>query len=126
MFWSWENMFWNNKEKHVLVLGMIKKSMIWCLNLIPLMQEFVIENPKGLFSNTFFTSQYFCLYQFNGKLFCAKLKLDFLVIFQKWPKFTRLLLTDLKHRFFKVYFSIAFSKYWEGVMRCVTLIGGID
>ena len=55
------------------------------VNPISPMQDFVIGIPKVLFSNTFFTSQYFPLYQFNGNIFCAKLKLDFLVIFPNWP-----------------------------------------
>ena len=84
------------------------------INPIPPMQDFVIGIPKGLFSNVFFTSQCFRLYQFNGKFFCAKIKLDFLVIFPNWPKFSHLLLTDLKNHFFKVYF---FNRFFEVLGR---------
>ena len=48
------------------------------------------------------------------KIFCAKLKLDILVIFPNRPKFTHLLLTDLKHFFFKVYFFNRFIKVATG------------
>jgi len=38
------------------------------------MQDFVIGIPKGSFSKTFFTDQYFRSYQFNGNFFLCQIK----------------------------------------------------
>ena len=88
------------------------------------MQDFVIGIPKVLFSNTFFTSQYFRLYHFNEEKTLCQIKVWLPGHLPKLIKIHSFVINWPETSLFQgIFFQSLFQS--TGRVLCVTLIGGI-